>query len=322
MQIEHGVFLDLETLDRGDLDLSPLKHALPHWTFHDYTTPAQVTERIRDAQVVITNKVVLDRQALFAAPRLKLVCLAATGTNNVDLEAAAERGIVVCNVRDYATASVVQHVFALILALTVRLDAYQRDVREGRWHASRQFCILDHPIRELAGRRLGIIGHGVLGRATADAARAFGLEVLVAESLRGDPSQPGRLPLDDVLADADIISLHCPLTPRTERLMNAERLARMKPDALLINTARGAVVDNQALAQALREKRLGGAGIDVLEQEPPPADHPLLAGDIPNLIVTPHVAWAAVEARQRMVDALARNIAGFVTGDIINQVNG
>ncbi|SEQ20164.1 glycerate dehydrogenase [Ectothiorhodospira magna] len=322
MQIEHGVFLDLETLDRGDLNLSPLKHALPQWTFHDYTTPDQVVERICQAQVVITNKVVLDRQVLLAAPQLKLVCLAATGTNNVDLEAAAEQGIVVCNVRDYATASVVQHVFALILALTVRLEAYQRDVREGRWHASRQFCLLDHPIHELAGRRLGIIGYGVLGQATAQLARAFGLEVLVAESLRDGSPQPDRLPLGDVLATSDIVSLHCPLTPRTKGLINAQRLAWMKPDALLINTARGAVVDNQALAQALRERRLGGAGIDVLEQEPPPADHPLLATDIPNLIVTPHVAWAAVEARQRMVDALARNIAGFMTGDITHQVNG
>ncbi|MBK1690939.1 2-hydroxyacid dehydrogenase [Ectothiorhodospira mobilis] len=321
MQLERGVFLDLETLDRGDLDLGPLHEALGEWTFHAHTPPEDVAGRLSGAQVVVTNKVVLDADTLASAPDLRLICVAATGTNNVDLEAARRLGIPVCNVRDYATASVVQHVFALILALTVQLPRYDADVRAGAWSRSRQFCLLDHPIRELAGRRLGIIGHGVLGRATAQAARAFGMEVVVARSLAGGPPDPERVPLDTLLASSDVVSLHCPLTPQTRGLMDTRRLAAMPADALLINTARGGIVDAEALAHALRQGTLGGAGIDVLEPEPPPADHPLLAGDIPNLIVTPHVAWAAVESRQRMVAGLADNIRAFREGRPRNQVN-
>lgn len=321
MQLERGVFLDLETLDRGDLDLGPLHGALGEWTFHAHTPPERVAERLRGAQVVVINKVVLDAETLASAPELKLVCVAATGTNNVDLEAARRLGIPVCNVRDYATASVVQHVFALILSLTVQLPRYDADVRAGAWSRSRQFCLLDHPIRELAGRRLGIIGHGVLGRATAQAARAFGMEVVVAQSLAGGPPDPERVPLDTLLASSDVVSLHCPLTPQTHALMDARRLAAMKSDALLINTARGGIVDGAALADALRQGAIGGAGIDVLEPEPPPRDHPLLAGDIPNLIVTPHVAWAALESRQRMVAGLADNIRAFREGQPRNLVN-
>ncbi|AHK79819.1 glycerate dehydrogenase [Ectothiorhodospira haloalkaliphila] len=319
--IEQGVFLDLETLDRGDLDLSPLHDSLTRWTFHDYTRPPETVERIQGAQVVITNKVVLDADALAAAPDLKLVCLAATGTNNVDLEAASRLGITVCNVRDYATASVVQHVFAMLLSLTVRLSRYHDDVRSGAWNDSRQFCLLDHPIRELDGRRLGIIGYGVLGRATAQAAQAFGMDVAVAQSLTGRGPEPGRLALDEVIGTSDVLSLHCPLTPETHQLIDEHRLRMMKSDAVLINTARGAIVDNAALAEALRRGEIGGAGVDVLEKEPPEAGHPLLAADIPNLIITPHIAWAAVEARQRMVDALAANIQAFKSGQPTNQVS-
>lgn len=311
---QRGVFLDLETVDRDDLDLSNLRAALPHWTFHAFTEPRDVAARLEGAQVAVTNKVVLDEAALAAAPELRLICVAATGTNNVDLEAAGRRDITVCNVRDYATAAVAQHVFALILSLTTRLTAYQRDVAEGRWQASRQFCLLDHPIRELAGLTLGIIGYGVLGQGTARAARAFGLRVAVAESLVSPGGDPDRWPLERLLAESDIISLHCPLTERTHHLIDAEALAAMKSDALLINTARGAIVDNAALAAALREGEIGGAGIDVLEQEPPPADHPLLAPDIPNLIVTPHIAWAAREARQRVLDQVEANIRAYLAG--------
>ncbi|WP_006788452.1 D-2-hydroxyacid dehydrogenase [Thiorhodospira sibirica] len=322
MVLKQGVFLDLETVDPRDLDLRALQGALEQWTFHDFTTPAQLHERICSAQVLVTNKVVLDAQAFAAAKALQLVCLTATGTNNVDLEAARQHGVSVCNARDYATASVVQHVFALILALTTQLPAYTRDLAAGRWQDSRQFCLLDHPIRELSAQRLGIIGYGVLGQATAAMARAWGLEVLVAESLQG-PKDPAiaRYPLAQVLAEADIISLHCPLTPQTRHLIDAKAIGLMRPDALLINTARGAIVDAQALAQALREGRLGGAGIDVLDQEPPPADHPLLAPDIPRLILTPHVAWAAREARQRLVDQVAETIRAFLRGTPRHQVN-
>ncbi|MFW5453050.1 2-hydroxyacid dehydrogenase [Thioalkalivibrio sulfidiphilus] len=312
--IQHGVLLDLETMDRDDLDLAALRAALPRWDIHPYTETDEVPARIARAQVVVTNKVVVNRAAMDAAPELKLICVAATGTNNVDLEAARERGITVCNVRDYGTASVVQHVFTLILALTTRLGAYQRDVARGLWQDSRQFCLLDHPIRELSGLTLGIVGYGVLGQAVARTAECFGLRVIVADSLVSPGSDPDRLPLGRVLAESDILSLHCPLTDQTRHLIDARALAAMKADALLINAARGAVVDNAALADALRRGVIGGAGIDVLDQEPPPADHPLLAPDIPNLIVTPHIAWAAREARQRVIDQVTDNIQAYLAG--------
>ncbi|WP_018953156.1 2-hydroxyacid dehydrogenase [Thioalkalivibrio sulfidiphilus] len=312
--IQHGVLLDLETMDRDDLDLAALRTALPHWDIHPYTATDEVPARIARAQVVVTNKVVINRAAMDAAPALRLICVAATGTNNVDLEAARERSITVCNVRDYGTASVVQHVFTLILALTTRLGDYQRDVARGLWQDSRQFCLLDHPIRELAGLTLGIVGYGVLGQAVARTAECFGLRVIVADSLVSPGNDPDRLPLERVLAESDILTLHCPLTNQTRHLIDARALAAMKPDALLINAARGAVVDNAALADALRRGVIGGAGIDVLDQEPPPADHPLLAPDIPNLIVTPHIAWAAREARQRVIDQVTDNIQAYLAG--------
>jgi len=313
--IRQGVVLDLETMDREDLDLAPLRGALPHWDVHPFTDASETAGRIAQAQVVVTNKVVVDRAAMNAAPDLKLICVAATGTNNVDLEAARAHGITVCNVRDYGTASVVQHVFTLILALTTRLQDYQQDVARGLWQDSRQFCLLDHPIRELCGRTLGIIGYGVLGQAVARTAECFGLKVRVAQSLVSPGNDPDRLPLDRLLAESDILSLHCPLTDQTRHLIDARALAAMKADALLINAARGAVVDNAALADALRRGVIGGAGIDVLDQEPPNSDHPLLAPDIPNLIVTPHIAWAAQEARQRVIDQVSENIQAFMAGE-------
>lgn len=312
--IRHGVLLDLDTMDRDDLDLAALRTALPHWDIHPYTETDEVPARIARAQVVVTNKVRVNRAAMDAASDLKLICVAATGTNNVDLEAARARGITVCNVRDYGTASVVQHVFTLILALTTRLPSYQRDVARGLWQDSRRFCLLDHPIRELSGLTLGIVGYGVLGQAVARTAECFGLRVRVAQSLVSPDSAPDRVPLARLLAESDILSLHCPLTDQTRHLIDARALAAMKPDALLINTARGAVVDNAALADALRRGVIGGAGIDVLDQEPPPADHPLLAPDIPNLIVTPHIAWAAREARQRVIDQVTENIQAYLAG--------
>ncbi|OOG27141.1 glycerate dehydrogenase [Thioalkalivibrio denitrificans] len=317
---ERGVFLDLETVDRDDLDLNALRSTLSHWEMHPYTGSEEVGARIAGAQVVVSNKVVLDAAAIESAPDLRLICVAATGTNNVDLETARKRGVTVCNVRDYATAAVSQHVFAMILALTTRLNAYQRDVAEGRWQESRQFCLLDHPIRELEGLTLGIIGYGALGQGVARAAKAFGLNVAVAESLVSPGRDKARWPLERLLAESDIISLHCPLTEQTHHLIDADALEAMKSDALLINTARGAIVDNAALATALRQGIIGGAGIDVLEQEPPPPDHPLLARDIPNLILTPHIAWAAREARQRVIDQVAANIRAFIAGDPRNVV--
>lgn len=286
---------------------------------HERTPDAEVAARIEGFQVVLANKAVLDRRAIAGNRQLRLIALTATGTNNVDMAAAREAGVAVCNLRDYCTPSVVQHVFALLLALTHRLAGYQALVRSGRWQEAGQFSVFDHPIRELEGRVFGIVGFGALGRGVARVAEAFGMQVQLANRPGGPPAD-GRHDLDAMLPRLDVLSLHCPLTEATRGLVSRERLARMKPDAVLINTARGALVDAQALADALRAGRLGGAGIDVLEREPPPADHPLLDPAIPNLIVTPHVAWAAREARQRCLDELALNVESFLAGGTRNRV--
>lgn len=311
-----AVFPDFATVSHSDIELAALEATGIELLLHDVTPPAALAARLAPAEILITNKIRIGAAELDAAPRLKLICLAATGVNNVDLEAARARGVGVCNITGYCTASVVQHVFAMILALTQRLAGYQRLLQQGAWKSSPQFCLLDYPIRELAGRRLGIVGFGELGRGVACAAPAFGLEVLVSERPGGVPGRAaeGRLPFEQVLAEADILSLHCPLTEATRGLIDAAALALMKPDALLINTARGALVDSAALAAALRAGRLGGAGIDVLPQEPPVAGDPLLDPAIPNLIITPHVAWAARESRQRAVDEIAANIHSFMAG--------
>lgn len=315
-----GVFLDRDSLDPGDLQLDELEATLPEWRFYGTTDTAQTVERIAEAEVVISNKVMLDEAVLSAAPKLRLIAIAATGTNNVDLAAAARRNIAVCNVRRYATPSVVQHVFALLLSLTRRLDSYQQAVHEGRWQQSDQFCLLDYPIHELNGRTLGIVGYGELGEAVArTAGQAFGMKVLIAQR-PGAKSQPGRVPLHQLLPQVDVLSLHCPLTEATRNLIGADELALLPPHAILLNTARGGIVDETALANALRAGRLGGAGVDVLETEPPTANSPLLAGDIPNLIVTPHIAWASRESRQRLTDQLVENIRAFQAGKPQNLV--
>ncbi len=309
-----AVFLDRDSLNHDDLDFSSLQSTLADWRFYADTQPEQTASRIADAEVVVSNKVMLDEAALDAAPKLKLIAIAATGTNNVDLNVAARRGISVCNIRRYATPSVVQHVFALLLSLTRHLNDYQAAVRRGDWQRSGQFCLLDYPIRELGDLTLGIIGYGELGRAVADTAdRAFGMRVLLAQR-PGGPAQPGRIALHELLPQLDVLSLHCPLTAETRGLLGREQLALMKPDALLINAARGGIVDEAALATALLGGKLGGAGIDVLSEEPPTADSPLLQQALPNLIVTPHIAWASRQSRQRLLDQLAENIAAFVAG--------
>jgi glycerate dehydrogenase len=313
------VFPDFATVSRGDLDLAALQRPELDLELHGLTRPEELPARLAGAEILITNKLRIGAAELAAAPRLKLVCLAATGVNNVDLDTARARGIGVCNITAYCTASVVQHTYALILALTHHLAGYQRLLQQGAWRDSPQFCLLDYPIRELAGRKLGIVGYGELGQGVARAAAAFGLEVLVSARPGGmaagpRPAEVRRLPFEAVLEQADILSLHCPLTEATRGLIDARALARMKPDALLINTARGALVDSAALAEALRAGRIGGAGIDVLPQEPPVDGDPLLDAEIPNLIITPHVAWAARESRQRALDEIAANIQSFLEG--------
>jgi len=309
-----AIFLDYATVSfHGDLDPASLHRALPSLELRDHTSQPDVARAIAGAEVVLVNKLRLTREIIEGAPNLKLIALAATGTNNVDLDAARERGVAVCNLRDYCTASVVQHVFGVLLLLTQKLREYDALVRSGAWQRGEQFCLLDYPIRELTGRKLGIVGYGTLGRGVARAAQVFGLEVLVANRPGGDRT-PGRVDLDELLPQVDVLSLHCPLSPATTGLIGVRQLGFMKPDAVLVNTARGALIDSQALADALRAGRLGGAAIDVLPQEPPVDGNPLLAGDIPNLIVTPHIAWAAREARQRCIDEMAANVEDFRRG--------
>lgn len=319
-----AAFLDFDSLGPADIDVCGLANLLPDIRLYPETTPAEVLERIRDREIVIVNKVRLDAQSLAGAPALRLVCLAATGSDNVDLAAARSRGIAVSNIRDYCTASVVQHVFGLLLSLTLQLPQYARLVTDGAWSRSKHFCLLDHRSRELAGKTLGIVGLGTLGSAVARLGSAFGMQVIAAA--RGGHAGSGhapvpRRPLPELLSSADVVSLHCPLTPDTQQLIDREALARMRRDAVLINTARGGLVDTAALADALRAGRLGGAGIDVLPEEPPVTGDPLLAGDIPNLIVTPHIAWAAAEARQRALDEILANIQAFGRGQRRNRLD-
>jgi glycerate dehydrogenase len=315
-----SVFLDFATVSIGDLDVTGLERTCPALTLHADTPEGEIAARIDGSAIALLNKARITREIVTRSPALRLIALAATGTDNVDLEAAKERGVAVCNIRDYCTPSVVQHVLGAILALTHRFADYSQLVKAGQWGTRPQFTMLDFPIRELAGRRLGVVGYGTLGRAVADACtRALGMEVLVAQRAGGgEGTQHGgdarRLPLVELLPQVDVLTLHCPLTPATRGLLGAPQLALMKPDAVIVNTARGALIDIDALADALRAGRLGGAAIDVLPQEPPVSGSPLFAPDLPNLIVTPHIAWAAREARQRALDEMAANVADFLAG--------
>jgi glycerate dehydrogenase len=306
-----AVFLDYDTVSNGDLNLSALSAAVGELVLCD-SDDARTAERIHDADMVLLNKVELSRRLLEGAPRLKLIAVAGTGTNNIDIAAAREMGIAVCNVQGYCTSSVVQQVWALILSLTQHVSGYSQMARSG-WTQNEVLMVLAHPIRELSGRIFGVVGWGELGRGAARVAEAFGMRVLVANR-RGAGPKPGRVELEELLAASDIVSLHCPLNDSTRGLIGARELELMKPDALLINTARGGLVDGRALSLALKTGRLGGAGIDVLPQEPPPPGEPLLDPAIPNLILTPHVAWAAQEARQRCVDEMAANLGEFLRG--------
>ncbi len=290
------------------------------WREYPMTHPADVLARTQDADIVLTNKVRLGAEHLAALPRLRLIAATATGVDHIDLEAARARGLAVANVRGYAVNTVPEHVFALMLALRRSLFGYREDVHAGRWSQSDIYCLLTQPLRDLAGGTLGIVGGGSLGSAVARLGAAFGMRVLQAERRGAAVTRPGRTPFDQVLAESDALTLHIPLTPETRYLIGAPELARMKPGAILINTARGALVDPRALLAALKSGRLAGAGIDVLEVEPPPPDHPLLTADLPNLIITPHVAWASLEAQQRLADEVMANIAAFLRGESRNRV--
>ncbi len=306
------VFLDRETLHAR---LRP--PSFPHrYVEHEMTGAADVADRLQGAMICITNKVRITAEALQRLPDLKLIAVAATGTDVIDKPAAKAAGITIVNIRNYAFNTVPEHVVALMFALRRNLLAYANDVRAGAWNRSRQFCFLTHPIQDIAGSTLGIVGFGAIGRAIAQRAEALGMRVLAHDTVPGD----NLVDLDTILRDSDVITLHVPLTEDTRHMIGAAELARMKPNAILINTARGGLVDEQALADALRAGTIAGAGFDVLTEEPPVHGNVLLDPGIPNLIITPHVAWASQEAMQILADQLTDNIEAFMSGAARNVV--
>lgn len=308
-------------LDRATLEANIRRPDFPHqWQEHAATAPDEVVERLADATVAIVNKVALRAETLAQLPHLRLIAEAATGVNNIDVDWCREHGVAVCNIRNYAVHAVPEHVFMLILALRRNLLAYRTDLQRGLWQRSDQFCLFTHPVHDIHGSTLGIVGHGVLGEAVAAMARAFGMAVLFAEHKGAATIRPGFVPFEQVLAQSDVLTLHVPLTDATRNLIGAAELRRMKSSALLINAARGGVVDEVALVDALRAGRIAGAGCDVLSVEPPRGGNPLLELDLPNLILTPHVAWASREAMQILADQLVGNIEAFVRGEPQNRV--
>ena len=315
-----AVFLDFNSLNQNDLEISRLQQQFDQLTLHAVTAPDEILERVQNADVIITNKVRVNAELIRQLPKLKLILISATGTNNVDLSAAREHNIVVCNCQGYGTPAVAQHTLLLMLSLATSFLKYDRAVRTGAWNKAEQFCLLDFPIVELAGKTLGIVGYGELGQAVARLAEAFGMQVKIA-SLPCRPGGPDRIPLKELLPQVDFLSLHCPLTEQTQNLIGAAELQQMKPTAFLINCARGGLVNETALAQALKNGEIAGAASDVLTVEPPKQGNILLNEDIPNLIITPHSAWGSVQARQRMLEQLAENTEAFKRGQPIRQVN-
>ena len=319
----HAVFLDYKTVDANDLDLGSIKELLPEMVVHPFSNEVEVLERIESAEVAIANKVVFDAEVFARASKLKLICVTATGTNNIDLEAATRSGVVVCNIRDYCTDSVVQHVLLSILTLMHSFKDYSDSIESGDWQDGKSFSLLQHPIAELSGKSIGILGYGVLGQGVARAAATLGLNVLICESFAKEKKPDEdleRISFEAFLTESDIISLHCPLTDNTEGLFDDNVFKTMKSSAILINTARGGLINDHALIKAIEDKAIAGAAIDVLNQEPPDSDHPLMQKQYSNLIITPHIAWAAREARQRALDRIAENIKAFQNDAPINVV--
>ena len=314
------VVLDGYTLNPGDLSWEEIE-TLGNVTVYDRTPPELVIDRAVGAEIVLTNKVLLDRATIEKLPDLKYIGVLATGHNVVDLDAANERHIPVTNVPEYGTAAVAQMVFALILELAHRAGSHSDAVHAGRWSKTIDFCFWDFPLVELAGKTMGIVGYGRIGKAVARIARAFDMRVLAYDTGALSPDDPAieAVGIDTLVRESDVVSLHCPLTPESEGMVNAERLAAMKPSAYLINTGRGPLVNEFDLAKALKENEIAGAGIDVMPVEPPPADSPLF--NVPNCIITPHIAWATGAARGRLMGNVAGNIRAYLDGKPVNVVN-
>jgi glycerate dehydrogenase len=311
--ITNAVLLDQKTLG-DDVDLTKLSQMFSHWHAYPLTDVEQIVTRCHDAQLIITNKVELSRETLMQLPNLRLIAVAATGVNNIDMVAAGDLNIDVLNVEGYAASSVAQHAFSLLLRLTNRARDYQQFINQGEWQKSPFFCNLDFPMLELAGKNFGIVGFGSLGQSTAKLAQAFGMKLLISERPGATTIRDERVSFEQLLAHADVVSLHCPLTEETDRLINSGTLKLMKSSALLINTARGGLINEPDLVAALGTGEIAGAALDVLSTEPPVDGNCLLEYRGNNLIVTPHIAWATTDARQRLVDILTRNISKFCQG--------
>ncbi len=316
-----GVILDFDTIGPEDLDVSTLLSLPISWQIYGNSFTHEVNERIKYADVVLTNKVELSSENIEHATNLKLIALFATGTNIIDLDAASKRNICVSNAVAYGTNSVVQHTWAMILALTVKIFNYSKAATDGRWEKSDSFCVMDYPVKELAGKTLGIIGAGELGKSVAAVAPAFGMGVIYAAfpGIKHSP-QKNRIDFKTLLKESDVVSLHCPLTENNINLIDKDELALMKSTAILINTARGKLINEASLRAALVNGQIGGAGIDVLSEEPPSRGNILLDNSLPNLIITPHTAWIATESRQRLVEQVAGKLGKFLKGEKINSV--
>ena len=313
------VFLDFDSLHPSDLDTAAFESRLENVDYWSQSQPKEIVSRLKDAEVAVVNKLRLGAEEFAQLPQLKLICLAATGSDNIDLDAARENAIAVANIRDYCSASVAQHVFTLLLTLNQKLDTYRTQVNGGQWSVSVEFCLLEPTFTELDNKILGIVGYGTLGRRVAAIGNAFGMRVMAASragktaKITEQNVQPATL--EQIFSAADVISLHCPLNSTTENLINEQALNAMQQHALLINTARGGLIDSVALVKALSEGHIAGAAVDVLREEPPVNGDPLLSTQLPNLIVTPHMAWAAREARQRALDQILSNIESFAAGN-------
>ncbi|MGI9224429.1 MAG: D-2-hydroxyacid dehydrogenase [Woeseiaceae bacterium] len=314
-----AVFLDYGTMGAG-LDLTELESLVTDFALFDDSSGDEVADRIADVDIVFTNKVQLTRNLLERSPKLKLIALTATGTDNIDTECAKQHGIGVANICSYCTQSVVEHVFGVLLTLTHSLNRYHNAVLDGEWQRATDFCMLNFPVRELSAMTFGVIGYGSLGQGVARTAREFGSHILVSARPGTDDVPADRVAFDEVLAVSDVVSLHCPLTDATRNLFGAEQFRAMKNNAILINTARGGLIDSQALVDALTSGEIAGAAIDVLPNEPPVDGDPLLDYSGSNLIVTPHIAWATDRARQNAIDELAANTRAFLEGEERNRV--
>ncbi|WP_305416845.1 D-2-hydroxyacid dehydrogenase [Photobacterium leiognathi] len=319
LTVEHIVFLDRATIPSH---ITIPRPRIPHqWTQYQRTKPDQVIERLQDATIVISNKVLLTADILSQLPKLKFIAIGATGTNNVDIDYCHQHHLPVANIRGYATRSVPEHVIAMIFALKRNIVGYQQDIIAGEWQKQQQFCFFTHPISDIAGSTLGIVGKGSLGQATANLAKALGMKVLFADHKGASVCRDGYRPFNDVLQQADILSLHCPLTPETQNLITRVELQKMKSNAILINTGRGGLVNEQDLVDALLHRDIAGAGCDVFTTEPPADDNPLLQhAHLPNLLLTPHVAWGSDSSITTLVEQLIENIECFCNGKPQNLV--